>query len=250
MTVEDRLNNIKSYLTNPEDLIDDKGDEIEIKLPKPLLSIVTICSEEDKKNMEKWLKWLPKDVRIELVVLYNKQTLRNYLQVIKSEPRLKIIDSEYLELDFSDLRNCAKKYATGKWILSLDMDEYLPEMFKDELLYFLEQDIKEDGFLLNIANNDEKTVTIMHKAVRLFKNTEYADWYGFVHEELINLEKVRPLSITLIHNGYNISSLHHKFKRNLPLLVKQLAIMDIDDIRYNFYCNYLKATLDGFLNEN
>lgn len=127
--------------------------------------------------------------------------------------------------DFSEARNFSIKHAKMDYILIMDADEWLDE--KVDLQEVLNNE--KDYFMVRIDNETSSGISILHSAVRLFKNNVGLKYFGKIHEHL-NIED-RSLNLTngngdvLIHHSGYISDNYKekgKHERNLKLLLEEV----------------------------
>lgn len=223
-----------------------------------LLSICVITSESDwQEKSEVFLKYLPKSEHIELVVLLNKSGDEETLT--KTDDN--IYEYVYMgELDYARLRNIAKELATGSWILSIDMDEVIPEIYHNSLLKLLSDKRRSlvKGFRVAIASagydmSIDQPIMENIEAVRIFKNESYINWFGCVHEMVdfsIPPKFIDKTSIQFVHLGYNLDStdlvakFKLRYKQLLTLLLNLKETEDLYSVKFDHYSSYLKSVID------
>lgn len=83
-------------------------------------------------------------------------------------------------LDFSKIRNFAKKQCTKKWIFTLDNDEHVELGLLSELRTLIDADC--DGWLFDVHNYHKDNTMTYTQAVRLFRNIPELKYEGLVHE--------------------------------------------------------------------
>ncbi|TVX96100.1 tetratricopeptide repeat-containing glycosyltransferase family 2 protein [Cohnella terricola] len=140
----------------------------------------------------------------------------------------RVYDFEWTN-DFSAARNESIRYATGKWILVLDADEYVQKLDEHKLRHFLTDYHLSGptGFILNIMNftgsGFDETQMIKSTGVRLFSNSFGISYAQPIHEQLIsNQDELRlvSLSLSVFHSGYtnDIVKEKNKSQRNRSIL--------------------------------
>lgn len=139
-----------------------------------------------------------------------------------------IYDFEWCN-DFSAARNEALRYATGKWILVLDADEYVQNTGHEKLRKFLEgyNHKKPYGFIIKIMNfmgsGYDETNIMESTGARLFSNKSGIQYTQPIHEQLASSQggiTFSSLSFTIFHSGYikEIVQQKNKSKRNMSIL--------------------------------
>jgi hypothetical protein len=83
-------------------------------------------------------------------------------------------------LDFSKMRNFAKKQCTKKWVLTFDNDEHVEVGLLSELRTLIDADC--DGWLFDVHNYHKDNTMTYTQAVRLFRNIPELTYEGLVHE--------------------------------------------------------------------
>lgn len=169
-----------------------------------------------------------------------------------STDRTKAIAREYTEHvydfvwinDFAAARNESLKYATGKWILILDADEYIEQNNHEELRKLLSSrsEQKPEVFLLNIYNllgdGDDETQLLKSQGARLFANNGLIYYKQPLHEQLTcdNQKLIlQALPFTIYHTGYTSSVVieQNKSARNM-LILEQMKSGQETDPYYQF----------------
>jgi glycosyltransferase involved in cell wall biosynthesis len=227
--------------------------------PQPILSIVTIMSTEDKKEyLERFLRYLPKHELIELVLV---ETVKGQTEALKREvtnSRLKTASYFYTDFfNFARARNTAKNIATGKWILSLDADEILPEVYHKDLLSVIEELDKTvfNGAIVGVSStlnnrNDNRFNRVNSESIRLFRNLKEINWIGYIHEVVdwtILPELVTETNLTILHTGYVVSKEEYlkKLDRNFRGIGMEIAFQENENIRHH-YLTLMKITIDDY----
>ena len=132
---------------------------------------------------------------------------------------------------FSDARNASLEAATGDWFLYLDADEVLVSEDVDRLRGLLGQTWREAFFLheTNFTGDEGAGVSVVHSALRLFRNRPNYRFSGRLHEQIaFHLPAYLPERITqspvrVNHYGYLgvVRESKDKARRNLDLLLAQ-----------------------------
>lgn len=133
--------------------------------------------------------------------------------------------------DFSAARNAGLNAATGRWILVLDADEYLPPASAEALRVLVTNPAPPSrGYqLLNKSSNDAGRTGMIGKIVRLFPNLPAVRYEWPVHEQVVtSLQRagipVTDTEIEIIHTGYASAGINAiKQARNLRILEAQTA---------------------------
>ena len=132
---------------------------------------------------------------------------------------------------FSDARNASLEAATGDWFLYLDADEVLVSEDVDRLRGLVGQTWREAFFLheTNFTGDEGNGVSVVHSALRLFRNRPNYRFSGRLHEQIaFHLPAYLPERITqspvrVNHYGYLgvVRESKDKARRNLDLLLAQ-----------------------------
>ena len=142
----------------------------------------------------------------------------------------KIVDFPWCD-DFSAARNAGLDIATGRWILVLDADEYLPESSVMAIREIITSDsLPNRAFqLLNKSTTDGGRTGIAGHIVRLFPNDPQIRYEWPVHEQVVtSLQRagvsIENTSIEIIHTGYSSADVNAaKQTRNLRILEKMTS---------------------------
>lgn len=192
-----------------------------------LLSVCVITKNEEN-NLEKCLKSV-KSIADEIIIVDTGSTDKTI--EIAQKFTSNIYHFEWID-DFSAARNFALEKAIGKFILSIDADEYLENPY--ELIETLKNpNQKTGGWLINViseARNEYGQIQRMQSSLlRLFLNHPEIKFEGKIHEQVLNNIKklnfkIENSNIVLIHTGYDIDNdlLIQKHKRNLALIQNEL----------------------------
>jgi len=151
--------------------------------------------------------------------------------------------------DFSAAKNYALKQAQGEWIIFLDADEYFIEESCQTLKFCLKKiyaDKKYDAIGVRIINIDkdqaDKELSSFF-TVRIFRNRNNLQYKNVIHEELFNMEG--PLKIftqdqiilPVYHTGYSSSIIVQKLKRNLAVILQEIAVYGEQFKHYRYLCD-------------
>lgn len=143
----------------------------------------------------------------------------------------KIYDLPWQE-DFSTPRNVALSKATGDWIILLDADELFTKETAGNISLLLKNYSNCDAFLVNIDNVDkaENTIKDSFYAIRIVRNKGNLKYKGKIHEEITqnghiieNMQRVSKNILNIIHTGYSSDITAEKSKRNLNILLDEIA---------------------------
>lgn len=116
----------------------------------------------------------------------------------------KVVDY-HKQLDFSKMRNFAKKQCTKSWILTLDLDEHIEVGLVSELRTLIDADC--DGWLFDVHNYHKDNSITYTQTVRLFRNIPELKYEGLVHENFDKAVEQNQLRIfqppfPIHHYGY------------------------------------------------
>lgn len=128
---------------------------------------------------------------------------------------------------FAAARNAALDAATGEWVLFLDADEHL-EAPADAVRALLARSWREAFLLPTTSVTGDGTTSMLHPALRLWRNRSAYRFGGRVHERLGGLpvdlpERTELVDLPLVHHGYldRIVADRGKIERNLELLAAE-----------------------------
>lgn len=189
-----------------------------------LISLCMIVKNEEKllpRCLESVQKWVD-----EIIIIdtgsddHTKSIARQYTD--------HVYDFEWSN-DFSAARNESLRYATGKWILVLDADEYVQNSGHKQLRQLLEDNNtqKPFAFILNIMNftgsGYDETQVMESTGARLFRNHSAIRYTEAIHEQLTSSQgeiQFSPLTFTIFHSGYTqeIVQQKNKSQRNMSIL--------------------------------
>ena len=132
---------------------------------------------------------------------------------------------------FSDARNVSIDAATGDWFLYLDADEVLVSEDVDRLRALLGQTWREAFYMheTNFTGDEGTGVSVVHSALRLFRNRPNYRFSGRLHEQIaLHMpayapERMAQSPVRINHYGYLgvVRESKDKARRNLELLLAQ-----------------------------
>lgn len=205
---------------------------------KGILISVAIMHNENA-NLRKLISTLPKGTQIVSCVTVQSNDFENEIEVIANTENivsLKYYYKSYNEdFDFSKVRNYMDFYASGRWIVHIDSDEYVGNP-KEEFLNIIEDLDKTDsiGAYLTIAGNmyrhdavNELRERYSLPALRIIRNSNAMKWHGIVHEWADTTDEnnkyVYDSNVILLHDGYLLTDeqFQDKGKRNGELLIRE-----------------------------
>ena len=141
--------------------------------------------------------------------------------------------------DFAAARNAAIAHARGAWILSIDADECIEggAQAGQRLLAFIEAHPPHTVGTVAIHNVDDGTGVIEETLdhTERFFHREHFRFAGAIHEQLVGPSKAgAPTGLHLVHTGYAQASTDpaHKSRRNIPLLLAEIAARPGDEYLY------------------
>jgi tetratricopeptide (TPR) repeat protein len=127
--------------------------------------------------------------------------------------------------DFSAARNEALRHATGRWVLSLDADEYLDELNRPKLQSLLASLPEQDAaYAMTIRSPLPTGSPLDLQLVRLFRNHPQIRWQYRAHEQitpaLLRLgHPIHRTDVVIQHAGYQQPQVRRqKLERNARLL--------------------------------
>ncbi|MBI5191894.1 MAG: tetratricopeptide repeat protein [Nitrospirae bacterium] len=230
-----------------------------VNLKKPKLSLCMIV-----RNEEAVLKECLESVAniVDEIIVVDTGSIDDTLKIASSYGA-KILQTEWKD-DFSGPRNISIKNASGDYILWLDADEKISQESKDMILK-LKETLPETRNSSNSYNGKAEAYSIIitskrnnqinelnheeesFRSLRIFPNIPGIEFKGKVHEDVSGSLKqtgikVTPLDINVEHYGYrNDDEIRMKVKRNIPLLMEELALTPDDPLKLfylanSFYC--------------
>lgn len=235
---------------------DNKGEGA---VMRPLLSIVAICSLEDKEEkLKQWFVHLPKHPGVEVIVCFTvprQGEAPTGIRHLRSHNRVRLFSYAYDNFSFSEARNAAIRQARAEWILSLDVDEVVPQ-HQHASLIDMAANVGDDYdcFFCHVASviNTpmlERYTSQIARVPRLFRNRTDIQFKGHCHEFVtwvIPQERHGECSLMICHTGYmaDTDTLLAKHDRNARLLARDLYEAKPGDVRTPFIKSYLRATLN------
>jgi len=153
------------------------------------------------------------------------------------------------ELDFSKIRNFAKKQCTKKWIFTLDNDEHIDKEMISELRTLIDADC--DAWLFDVQNYHKDNTLTYTQAVRLFRNIPELKYEGLVHENFDKAVEKNHLRIfqppfPIHHYGYlkDGELVREKLLKYRKLNLKQLKRHPNDPkAHFNLALHYINEEL-------
>ncbi|RKY88242.1 hypothetical protein DRQ09_03185, partial [candidate division KSB1 bacterium] len=134
--------------------------------------------------------------------------------------------------DFSEARNESLKYATGKWIVVLDADEFIDRDNYNKLLEYLNSG-EGIAYYLNFRSQvpESKAGSVfINSHPRVFKNGLGIYYEGRIHEQIIVSVmkaggKILPTCVMVEHYGYqkDETTRKRKIERNINILKKEIS---------------------------
>ena len=148
---------------------------------------------------------------------------------------------------FSDARNASLEAATGDWFIYLDADEVLVAEDVERLSALKGQTWREAFFLheTNFTGEEGTGVSVVHSALRMFRNRENYRFSGRLHEQIAYHlpaylpERVAQSPVRINHYGYLgvVRESKDKARRNLELLLAQQRETPAEALNAFFYYN-------------
>lgn len=164
-----------------------------------------------------------KEIADEIIIVDTGSTDRT--KEIAGQYTGSIYDCEWNN-DFAAARNASLSYATGKWILVLDADEYLPLNQMKEWNEFLNSAVPETNIaytllVVNLSDDGNNHVTTA-PVNRLFPNLKGIHYSNPIHEQLTSTkEKLyqRKINLNIYHTGYQSDTMasKNKHERNMAI---------------------------------
>lgn len=192
---------------------------------QPYISLCMIVKNEESV-IERCLKTV-KDIVDEIIIVDTGSTDKT--MKIVNDFTDKVFYFEWTD-SFADARNYAASKATGKWILTLDADEFVDSNNLSEVIEKLknEEDTK-DAYAVRIYNfvGGFGEQIVQHKSLRLYKNEPDIKYYRAIHEQIGRSDgslTSGDIDLVVYHSGYLSKTIVEKNKsdRNTPLVHKEL----------------------------
>lgn len=150
----------------------------------------------------------------------------------------KVYDFNWIS-DFSAARNHSIKYATSKWIMVLDADEYMNEKDIIELRTLLSKERPKPGLFINLTifsflgNKNSLTSLNEGVVVRLFPNRMGIKYFRPIHEQPMTTDNTpmvfKNFPISVYHTGYSDETMvdKNKHERNMMIFnqMKQNSVL-------------------------
>lgn len=130
--------------------------------------------------------------------------------------------------DFSLARNFALEKAAGEWIIFLDADEYYegPISIREYLHNIEENSYQTDAVLIPLYEAHQRSNSPM-QVIRFFRNRPDIRYQGAIHEQINkkgkSLKLIIAAEMVFIHTGYHPEKMTEKSRRNLHLLLDDIA---------------------------
>jgi len=200
------------------------------------LSVCMIVKDEEKL-LPRCLDSI-KGIADEIIIVDTGSTDRT--KQIANEYDVKLFDYTWSN-DFSAARNESLRYATGKWVLVLDADEYLAEDDHDKWIAFLnhEKPVAHIAYTIPIinftGNKDYQDEITTAPVTRLFPNHKGIQFERPIHEQLTRgrLGKLyhKKISLNIYHTGYQTQRVTEKNKheRNMSIFSEMKKNQDLSD---------------------
>lgn len=134
--------------------------------------------------------------------------------------------------DFSSPRNLSLSYATGDWIILLDADEYFSSDTANNLRKIIEENAKQDALMINITNINLENGAVKDSFynLRAVRNQQGIGYSGKIHEQLMfngklfsKIKAIDKAESNIFHTGYSDVLLEDKARRNLAILLSEIA---------------------------
>ncbi len=187
---------------------------------------VNVITFNEAHKLEKCLesvKWAD-----EIIVIDSFST-DNTKEICSKYPNLKVFD--YPFMGYGRMRNIAIEKSSGDWILSLDTDERVTDILKEEILEILKKDPPYDGFRIP-RKSYFLGKWIKHcgwypdyRSTQLFRKGfgEYTDYLAHDHFEFYNKAKIGTLKGHIEHETYlNLEEMLYKTQRYSRLMAKEM----------------------------
>ncbi|MCI9638311.1 MAG: glycosyltransferase [Hungatella sp.] len=198
--------------------------------------------KNEEENMERALSW-GKGIVSEQIVIDTGSTDRTI--DIARQMGATVYNFLWID-DFAAAKNYAISKAQYQWIAFLDADEYFSSEDAKKLLIYLKQlhDKAYDGIVtafIDLDNNGKIIEAGSH--LRIFRNIHGLRYYRRIHESLIknNGSKIQAANmteeLTIYHTGYGKKENQKKQKRNLNLILAELAEYPDDYEMYGYLGN-------------
>lgn len=216
-----------------------------------MLSVITIFREEDRPLLNGILKTLPEGSEwLQIRTIYS-ENLTNHLElpsVTEKGVKIREITHYYKDFRFDVAKNIGIELANNEWCLVLDSDERLlmPEALT-EVLPNIPENV--GGLFFKVLSPQDQLARQVSNAMicRLFRKQ-----FRFEHRihEVIEFDIERKGFIieespfTIYHIGYSVDNetWNYKFKRNIDLMNKALALDNLNQRSREFMHSKLAMT--------
>jgi len=151
--------------------------------------------------------------------------------------------------DFAAAKNYAIDQAQGEWIIFLDADEYLSDEARQSFELYMKKIYANKNFdavavrIINIDKDEADKELSSFVTVRIFRNRPNLKYKNAIHEELVNLDKTIHIFIAeqnilqVYHTGYSSTIIAEKLKRNLKMILHEIAIQGEQVKYYRYLCD-------------
>lgn len=229
-----------------------------------ILSIAVMYPEgTSNEDLAALVSNLPKHPELQVVLCENvviKGAPRRIVEV-STNGNLKRVQSTLPVFEFDTARNTIKGHCDGKWILSLDLDEYIATPISAVIGVLKQLSDDTEGVTCTILSHVREpgdNVLMPYRRIastttRLFRNIDTVQWLSRCHEVVdftIPPDKVADSSITILHYGYDTTAdeLKGKYERNIQLLAKEVSDPRTKDT-YDHALRYLIVSCTQYNNE-
>ncbi len=202
--------------------------------PRQTVSACIIVKDGERtlrRCLESFIDWVD-----EVVVGVDPTTTDRTLEVLESfsrdfpnRPVTVFEGAEPLRDGFAEARNRTIERASGDWVLWIDADE---ELRNAAQLHRFARPCEHNGYgwpQIHYSVDPEQVLTTDYPC-RLFRNRIGVKFYGFVHEHPeLGIGNAIPWSLVrqemkFLHHGYyDEETRQARFRRNLPLLMRDVA---------------------------
>lgn len=151
--------------------------------------------------------------------------------------------------DFAAAKNYALDQARGEWIIFLDADEYLSNEARQSFELYMKKIDTNKNFdaigvrMVNIDKDEADKELSSVVTVRIFRNRPNLKYKNAIHEELFNSDKTIHILIAeqnilqVYHTGYSATIIAEKLKRNLKMILHEIATQGEQPQYYRYLCD-------------
>lgn len=151
--------------------------------------------------------------------------------------------------DFAAAKNYALDQARGEWIIFLDADEYLSNKARQSFELYMKKIDTNKNFdaigvrMVNIDKDEADKELSSVVTVRIFRNRPNLKYKNAIHEELFNSDKTIHILIAeqnilqVYHTGYSATIIAEKLKRNLKMILHEIATQGEQPQYYRYLCD-------------